>query len=161
MNYLPIHPRITVPFDALVGLVSDKTDARFGEIFSVGRLWFDEFDTRRFYIHHICPDGVHYSSAHFTPNSVIGDLNLKQAGISSTPRIFYIDERLPDHLRCSLNGDGLYGLFDTILRLDKNLIRKMQGDYRLLFGEDFPLDILEQIRTAPEITTSYAFELAA
>ncbi len=138
MDYIVLGPRLTVPLDSLVGFIVDSRDKRYGEIFRIGWMRYDS-DSELTFVHHICPDGDHYTSKsrHFRAGE--WTLSTRQNPDVAPPRIFYSSQDdTPMCTRMSLQGEGPLD-FLRALHIHKRSLEEVSRDYALLFGKSFPL----------------------
>ncbi len=139
MAVIVLGPRLTVNSDDLVGFIIDPQDKRYREIFRVGDIHYDCSNGITL-IHHICPDGDHYASRNVTFRTE-GEwmLQTNERPDVGPPCFFYrhIDES-PVCVRMSSQGEGPLDFLRS-LRAHNVSLAGIAQDYRLLFGQEFPL----------------------
>ena len=136
--HIHITPKITIHLRDAVGLVIDSKDKRCGEIFLVGNITTDESRTWM-YIHHICPDGTHYTSRNIHPQA--SQLLVQKNLVPDVgPPELYLRHNGEHPLSAIMRQHGK-SIFD--LERDYKAIRGETGtlhrDYQMLFQEPFPL----------------------
>lgn len=138
MDFIVLGPRLTVPLDSLLGFIVDSQDKRYGQLFRIGGMKY-ESDSELTYIHHICPDGEHYTSKNRNFKSGEWTLSARQNPDVAPPRIFYYrQDDTPMCNRMSLQGEGPLDFLRAI-HIHKQPIEKIFNEYALLFGKPFPL----------------------
>lgn len=137
VDSIALEPRLTIPIDHLVGLVIDRKDVRFREIFRVGSvihtpgsLFTD--------VTHICPDGVLYGARYLHTSVPSWRIPWNERPVVSPPELFYrLDDLTHIQHRMALTGRG-FDHFCTQYAALQGDFGKLKADYHALFGEPFP-----------------------
>lgn len=136
--YIHIAPKITVSLEDVIGLIVDPKDKRCGEIFLVRGMKSDESKTW-IYLHHICPDGTHYTSRNIHPQApqlLIPKNLVPEVG---PPELYF--RHNGEHPLSAIMRQHGKSVFD--LERDYKAIKgetvTLRRDYKLLFQEPFPL----------------------